>query len=252
MFDGQEEFVEVGLSTGERVNIADVALSALKQHDLTVHRDGDDLVLPSGFRFEPRLINLEERDTGSFQSTTIVRFTHPQLFPVPAFEYQHAVGDTLAESLASGFGQWTRMDVATLIDALSEKPRCSTFMDMASSTDNGGEHKRRLVFGPTGHYAVQPDPAARDGNDACEHPFCPCCLTTNSMTAYQDLLQDDKTYGLRLYAARMDGEVSADCRVNGNEFEPGKAALRQYATTWPERGVEFRKQFVVIRSVDVG
>ncbi len=34
--------------------------------------------------------------------------------------------------------------------------------------------------------------------------------------------------------------------MNGEDFEPGKAALRKYAATWPDRGVEFRKQYVVV------
>lgn len=252
MFDGQKEFVRVGLSTGEEVIVADVAQAALEELDLVVRRDGNDLVLPdSGYRFEPRLISLDERDDGSFQTSTIVRFSHPQLFPAPAFEYQHASGDTVAASVRSGFDTWSRMDVVTLFDALADEPRGSTFMDMSWPGD-GVERKRRLVFGPTGHLAQNPDPSSHEDGDPCEHPFCPCCLTTNSMDAFRELLKDDNTYGLRLYAARMDGEVSADCRVNGEEYEPGKAALRIYATTWPDRGVEFRKQFVVIRSVDVG
>jgi hypothetical protein len=44
------------------------------------------------------------------------------------------------------------------------------------------------------------------------------------------------------------GQASADCRVNGQEFEPGKQALRNYVKTWPPRGVEFRKQYVIIQS----
>lgn len=34
--------------------------------------------------------------------------------------------------------------------------------------------------------------------------------------------------------------------VNGHDFEPGAAALREYVKTWPGAGFEFRKQYVVL------
>ena len=42
----------------------------------------------------------------------------------------------------------------------------------------------------------------------------------------------------------------ADCRVNGDDFEPGAIALRAYATTWPDAGYEFRKQYVIFQPFD--
>lgn len=250
MFSGDQEFVRIGLSSGEAVEIADVAAAALTEQGHALERRTNDLDLcGTGYLLMPRLLNVEEKDDGGFQTSSIVRFTHPDLFPDGAFEYQHATGDTLTESLKSGFSQWARMDFPTLLDTLSDAPRASSFMEMAwPAPDGRGELKRRLVLGPTGHLAQRPD-AVTEGEEP-EHPFCPCCLTTNCLDAFQEYLQSDRTYGLRLYAARMaNGEVSADCRINGEEFEAGKAALRKYAATWPDRGLELRKQYVVIRSI---
>jgi hypothetical protein len=42
--------------------------------------------------------------------------------------------------------------------------------------------------------------------------------------------------------------VQADCRVNGEDWSAGAEALRAYVTRWPDRGFEFRKQYVVIQS----
>ena len=84
--------------------------------------------------------------------------------------------------------------------------------------------------------------------DADGHPFCACCLFTQNMAAFGPQVGGQGTFGIRLLAARLgDGTVAADCRVNGAEYEPGKAALRRYARTWPGREPVTRKQYVVVR-----
>ena len=63
---------------------------------------------------------------------------------------------------------------------------------------------------------------------------------------------DDRFYGIRFFAARdKNGAATADCRVNGEDWEDGKAGLREYVKTWPDRGVEFRKQYIIIQSQPV-
>jgi hypothetical protein len=54
--------------------------------------------------------------------------------------------------------------------------------------------------------------------------------------------------GVRLFAMRgADGAAEADCRLNGEDWEAGKAALIKYVESWPDLGVEFRKQYVIIQ-----
>ena len=64
------------------------------------------------------------------------------------------------------------------------------------------------------------------------------------------LIKSDHFYGLRLFACRDENDdAMADCRVNGEDWEEGKEALCAYVNTWPQAGVEFRKQYVVVQSV---
>ncbi len=44
------------------------------------------------------------------------------------------------------------------------------------------------------------------------------------------------------------GAPGADCRINGEDYEPGMEALRAYVATWPGAGVEYRKQYVFLHT----
>jgi hypothetical protein len=58
-------------------------------------------------------------------------------------------------------------------------------------------------------------------------------------------------YGIRLLVLRdEEGEVSADCRVSGIDWEMGKEHLIKYGETWADRGIEMRKQYVAIYTLD--
>lgn len=65
------------------------------------------------------------------------------------------------------------------------------------------------------------------------------------MNTFKHLWEPEETYCLRLLAVNNNGAVTADCRINGEEYEPGKAALREYAATWHTE-FQMRKQYVVI------
>jgi hypothetical protein len=139
-------------------------------------------------------------------------------------------------------------DFVTLLDALRAKPEHCTIMEMTFPAKDGKpERIRRAVLGPCTHVAKTPPDASQ------EHPFCPCCLLTNSFEAFRDLFEADAFYGLRLLAMRdRDGTPGADCRVNGDDWEKGAQALRDYVNTWPQAGFEMRKQYVVLQTVEAG
>jgi len=64
------------------------------------------------------------------------------------------------------------------------------------------------------------------------------------------MLKDETFYGIRLFASRdFDGHEQADCRVNGIEWPAGIEQLQRYIRQWPQRGFEFRKQYVVIHTM---
>lgn len=120
---------------------------------------------------------------------------------------------------------------------------------------------RRAVLGPVMHLVEHPEvqdeaktAEAAEGarGEQCEtHVFCPCCLFTKSYETFKELIEDSGFYGLRLFASRdQQGLPLADCRVNGDNWEKGAEALRRYVTTWPLAGFEFRKQYVVVHTIE--
>jgi Family of unknown function (DUF6348) len=245
---------EIAFSNGsrtwtERFDLVVEAAAALKSrgHTVTAHKawlvHGD-----SGFTIQPQLGVIQPLDDGGVRTMTTLQVNHPTLIQSGVFEYQHATGDTVVESLAKGFDQWVQMDFVTLLDALRAKPEHCTTMEMTfPAMDGKPERVRRAVLGPCTHMSGAPPDASQ------EHPFCPCCLLTNSFKAFEDLIEADAFYGLRLFAMRdRDGTRSADCRVNGDDWERGAQALRNYVSTWPPAGFEMRKQYVVLQTVEHG
>ncbi len=202
--------------------------------------------LENGFNLRPVCGGITPIDQGGCRTMTNIYFEHPDLAPEPAFEYQHSVGDSAESSIAKGFEQWVQLDLATLSAALEDKLTQFTALEMAfPATETEAALTRRAVLGAVAHLATNPDPNA--GQD--EHSFCPCCLFTRSMPAFERLVREDRFLGIRFFAMRnAEGLPEADCRVNGEEFEAGKEALRKYIDTWPNRGFEFRKQYVVVHS----
>lgn len=201
----------------------------------------------SGLTMLPLLANYYPIESGGYQSLTTIQVHHPTLIPDGIFEFQHSTGNSLTHSLAQGFHVWLQTDFVSLMDATREKPGQCTFLEMAFPPE-GDQPKRvrRAILGPVAHYSQRPQPA--DPND--EHPFCPCCLLTRSFAAFQDLIKGSGTYGIRFFAARDEaGQAQADCRINGEDYEAGAVALREYAATWPKAGYEFRKQYVILRSM---
>jgi hypothetical protein len=107
------------------------------------------------------------------------------------------------------------------LDTLRVRPQSCTMMEMAFSAKDGKpERIRRAALGPVTHMAQTP-PDAAEG-----HP-CPCCLLSNSVEAFRDLIEGETFYGLRLFALRdRDGNPGADCRVNGDDWEKRASVAR--------------------------
>ena len=244
---------KVGLSNGKRswtehFDVVSEAAAAFKSrgHTVTSHETwlehGD-----SGFLIQPQLTELQPLEDGGIRTVTTMQVNHPTLIPAGVFEYQHSTGDTVVSSLTNGFDQWVQMDFVTLLDALRVRAESCTMMEMTFPAKDGKpELVRRAVLGPVTYLAQSP-PDATDGHP----PICPCCMLTNSFEAFRDLIEGDAFYGLRLFALRNEnGEPGADCRVNGDDWEKGAQALRAYARSWPPAGYEFRKQYIVLQTVE--
>jgi hypothetical protein len=250
----------VAFANGERswteeIDVVEAAARALTQcrHSVTSHgpwlEHGD-----SGFVIRPQLVEIHPLDNGGVRTVTTVELRHPRLVPDGIFEYQHATGDNSQGSVCAGIEQWAKLDFVALLEALREKPeQCMTLEMTLPQKGPSPELKRRAVLGPVAHivYRRPEQPTHPSESETEEHPFCPCCLLTNSFAAFKSFLESDEFCGIRLYAARDEnGLPQADCRVNGEDWEPGMRALRDYVATWPQRGFEFRKQYVVLQTLN--
>jgi Family of unknown function (DUF6348) len=243
---GRVAFANAERSWTEHFDLVSQAADAFKSrgYSVTSHKTwlehGD-----SGFAILPQLAEFQPLDSGGVRTVTTMQLNHPTLVPGGLFEYQHSTGDNMVDSLTKGVDQWVQTDFVTLLDALRPKPQTCTTMEMTFPAKDGQPPRtRRAVLGPIAHMAQNPP----DGPE--EHPFCPCCLLTNSFEAFRSLIEADGFYGLRLFAARAeDGKPMADCRVNGDDWDAGAQALREYVGSWPAAGIEFRKQYVIVQSV---
>jgi len=227
-------------------DVAEMAASVMEQRGLAVARDGAWLRhRDSGIGIRPHL--LQSQASGSFvRSVMVVMTSHPRLAPDGIFEYQHAVAGTLSEAIRSGFDQWLQIDFTVFLDALRDRPEHCMTLEWRFQRDGAPERIRRAVLGPVAHMVTHPERASGDG----EHPFCPCCLLTNTYEAFQRFIEADAFYGIRFFAARNDdGSTQADCRVNGEDWQTGQRALCDYVDTWPQAGFEFRKQYVVLQTL---
>jgi hypothetical protein len=234
--------------------LADRGEAVIRRKNWLEHRE-------SRFDLSPRLVSIQPIHPRGARTVTTIQINHPLLTPDGVFEYQHSTGNSVDEAIRKGFDQWTQTDFVVLLDALRDKPKICTYLEMSLPAKNGRPARfRRAVLGPVMHVKAKPSPpeveiaSAASPNEAesvnDEHPFCPCCLLTRSMKTFQRIVDESGIFGLRFFAARdAEGTSQADCRVNGDDWVAGAEALREYVRTWPGAGVEFRKQFVVLQSV---
>jgi hypothetical protein len=257
-----------GISTGGRVaftngerrwtesfDLIRIAADVLRGrgHEVVEHAAWLEL-RPSGFVLQPLVVEIQPLEKGVRTATTMdVR--HPDLIENGLFEYQHSTGDDVAESLRKGLEGWESVDLPVLIDALRRKPEKCTLWEMTFPAKDGMPARvRRAVLGNVLYFAEHPPAAGGEGGDENartddEHSFCNCCFLTRNFEAFRSQIEGDGCFGIRFYATRnKDGAPAADCRINGEDYEPGMGALRSYVATWPEAGFEFRKQYVFIHT----
>ncbi len=246
---GQGVEARIAISCGrgaETVNVVELLQRVLADNGLAFERHDTWIELPElGFAVVPQIAGVEALPDGGMHTVTTIQVNHPTLTPEGVFEYQHACGDTVAESMARGFAQWFQGDLVVFQEALLPMPQVCMTMEMSFPEKEGKPACcRRAVLGPVMH--LRASPAA--GSE--EHPFCQCCFVTNTFEAYRGLIEGDGFYAIRFFASRgEDGTPEADCRVNGDDWPAGVEALRNYVRTWPGSGFEFRKQTVLLQTI---
>jgi hypothetical protein len=243
--------VSLPLANGDKTRTEQVDLLACLEEVLRLGGFGvsageSSLQLESGLVVQPGFAGFQPAQRGGVQTVTTVEVSCPPRIPAGVFEFQHSTGDDSRQSIAKGFEGWMQLDLPVFLEALRPKPEHCACMEFDLPAEGvTPPQKRRVVLGPVAHLVSR-----QTEGPAEEHPFCPCCLFTNSATAMMPKIRDGRFYGARLFAMRdQDGSVGADCRLNGEDWEPGKKALIEYAKTWPDRGIEFRKQYVIIQTV---
>jgi hypothetical protein len=246
---GEGHIVRVAFSNSQRSweESDDLAASLAatlvsRGHGAAVKNDW--VVLEGGFSLLPQVVSVQPRDSSGVSTVSTIQISHESLVPGGVFEYQHASGEDVRESFAAGFKAFAELDLPVFLDALRETATDCTFMVMSAESDaESPPATRRLVLGPPLQMVERIAPAA------AEHEFCPCCLFTNSLPAFDDLVKDDAFHAIRLFVMRdAKGEIEADCRVNGLDRPSGAEALVKYARSWPDRGLEYRKQYVCIQT----
>jgi hypothetical protein len=206
---------------------------------------GDWVELEGGFSLLPQIVAVTPLDDSGVNTVTTIQVSHPELIPAGVFEYQHSTGDNIREAFSQGFKSWAELDLPVFLDALRDKPTSCMVMEMKPGQEATSllATDRRVVLGPP-LQMVQ-----KNGHIPGEHTFCPCCLFTSSYRAFENVLRDRDFHGIRMFVMRgADGHIEADCRVNGIDWPEGAAALVNYAKDWPDRGTEYRKQYVVIQT----
>lgn len=247
--DGKTAFTNSRHSWEEHFNLISILAKSLKLRNYSVKATNNMVIEKgSGLIFTPSFVSMKPNDDESVQTVSTIQINHPELCPKGVFEYQHATGNNLLESFSKGFDLWAQTDLIPLLDALLQKPlECTTMEFTFPAQGENPERKRRAVLGPTMQFLNESIQQKKVPEE--EHPFCPCCLLTKSIEAFMDFIRDDQFYCIRLFALRSEkNESSADCRVNGEDFENGVQALRKYADSWPEMGYEFRKQYVILQN----
>lgn len=204
--------------------------------------------LESGLVLQPGFVSFQPLQKGGVQTLTIVEVSRPPSIPAGVCEYQHSTGDDTRQSITKGFESWMQLDLPVFLDSLRTKPEQCTFLEFELPAGAGKRaQQRRVVLGPVSHLVSRPAEGQAE-----EHPFCPCCLFTRSGDVMKPKILDGHFYGIRLFAIRgQDGVGGADCRLNGEDWEPGKNALISYVNSWPDRGLEFRKQYVILQTQGV-
>ena len=238
---GRGSELKIGFSSSEKtwseeVDLLEVLSDIAKTSGVKFRIKDKWLKLANGFWLYPQIVSVEPQEPSGVQSATTIQVCHETKLPMGLFEYQHAVGADTRDAIGHGFRNWWEFDYPVFEDSISSTPNTCTYLDFEKHKTEHGT--RRVVLGPPAHYA------GKELESEEKHPFCPCCFITNCFDAFQPYFDNEGTFGVRLYALRdQNGEIDADCRVNGEDWAQGKAALISYGKTWPDRGYEFRKQF---------
>lgn len=243
--------------------IVDFLYDLLTEKGWKVHMINDEegmkwLYVPeTGYYLLP-LLNWVDQESheGLLQVAATIQIHHKELFPNGIFEYQYGeFCDGLAKAIKSAFKSWVILDWETLVDAANPENAKNMNQIVEMTFDNKPPVKRHLFFGNVIAYPnISEEEAKKKGIDAEQYvdEFCPCCLFTKSIESFSKQMNNTgKNYAIRLFALKdVNGDLRADCRINGEEYPEAEGNLKKYAETWKKCDIiKFRKQYVIITDV---
>lgn len=252
---GEVTIRHAGTSRTEPFDATDTLARVLDRREFLYDRSEQAVRLrESELAMSPRVMGVYVLPDGRCQTVCTVTVLHRRLFPDGLFEYQYATGRLVSGSLATGFAEWVDTDLDVLIEAVTGKvDRCTLLDVIVPATADRPLRLRRAFIGPI----EQRGSSAAVNRHKQRQPrtegavFGPSLCLTDSPATFVGQIEGDGLFGLKFYGVRQSsGTVGADCRVNGNEFDPGKKALAKYVRTWPGREPRAEKQYVVIRDAE--
>jgi hypothetical protein len=246
---------EEGTKNFELVDLIEMMVILFKKtgEKITKH-DGWIEHIASGLQILPQFVDLETYPDGSVRTQSTIQLSHPDYFPEGIFEFQHSDGSTVVHSLFFGFAQWQQQCLNTILDSLRAEPEdCHAIRTMVPVRNGLPQHARKATFGHVLQLTAEQETIVVANEQADpDHSFCDCCLFTKNLKTFAPLFESNRYYCLLLYAARYpNGDIVADCRINGEDFPEGISTLIEYAATWPGQGFESRKQYVVLNNDDI-
>jgi len=207
----------------DQADALDSLASVLQSRGMKLERMQERLELENGLILRPQIVGVQPRDDGAVRTATTIEVNHPVLCPAGTFEYQHSIGSTVGDSFEKGFASWADTDLPVFADALRQQLKdCTALLLDSPASAAATPGRRQIILGPPLHVVAR---QAQDSGGA--HDFCPCCLLTNCFEAFRAFMERDTFCGVRLFAARSDGEPQADCRINGVDWAPGRRRAAQ-------------------------
>lgn len=242
----------------EQGAVGEILARVLKEAGFNAHPFGDMVLLPSGLRLQAALLETHDLEAlrvaeGRVATATRIVAYNDTCFPAGLPELQHATGTDAAQAIAAGFATWAKTALVTLEDVvrfgLGAGVRDSTLLAISYPGPHAGDATAyQAILGPIVQVGADGRQASGAGLDMDEDELCPACMTTRIQDALCERLSPAGCSGIGLVAVRdAEGALAAECRINGERFEPGVARLLAYAQSWPARGFEYRQQYVVIR-----
>jgi len=233
------------------INLADILESAFINKGYEVVNEGLCIrIVGTDFIVTPTSVKVAPKGNG-WSTTTTIQVDSQLAFQKPIFEFQHESADQPIQSILKGFQNWIDYELSVLLDVIEENPENSAGVAFRWQTAKGAE-VRKVTFGPIIWFRMQPNNSILEPTG---HLFCRCCMYNDKRIsgALAELLRSERVYGIKLFAFRdQDGMTSADCRVNGVAYNPGKSALLEYAKQWAQNGSEYRKQYLSFHTVSSG